>query len=698
VLAGLGPAAPALNGPPASAKPVTLIRIAHNGHYCDGCSPPLVYSGGPVADTSGAAGLTITPVYWLPQGAGYTFPSGYAAALNGYASNLAAASGTRDNVLSIATEYYGATAAGKINLRYGIAAGTPIVDTDPFPPAGCELASSDYSTCLTDGQIRAELASVLAANGLPTGLSAFYPVFLPPRVEIADRDGTNSDSTFCGYHHSFGAGAAVTLYSVEPLETSGCDGGQAPNGSVVTDGAISTFSHELMETLTDPVDEDGAWLDRSGDEIGDICSDYYGSPLGSTDPSRPGTTEYNQVINGARYYTQTEFSNQAFAKLGVGNGCQPSAKAAAAGPSTASRIVIDAGAYPASLPADGKSTAVDQVLVDDTHGNAIDGDPISLATYVVDGRGSCGALDRTSGTEKGLYGLLVRYTASTDDVVCGIVATEGKGGKSATALVYQGSYRARAATATDTVPDSLKAGATSFFTMTFGNPSAKPIPFATIELQITSGATRAPDVAAAQIRVATSLHGRVGPFTRLETSGSTVEAAAIQGRVAGPAGTGLVLRPHGKLTVTFRVTLAASVPSRGKAPVLSFEGYLDQLNPATGSGTTLADTLATDIVVLPPSPPHALALASVGSLRSGAHLQFKLWDDSGEAGAQITVARAGRTVDSFDLSTGEAKLGAVYYVTWRAPRGSPAGAYTFCVTPKRGTVVGVRSCASLRLT
>ncbi len=73
----------------------------------------------------------------------------------------------------------------------------------------------------------------------------------------------------------------------------------------------------------------------------------------------------------------------------------------------------------------------------------------------------------------------------------------------------------------------------------------------------------------------------------------------IQGRFLGPTGTRVTMPPHGRVTVTFRVTLAAGVPSLGKKPVLDFEAYLDQLNPAMGSGTTLADTEGTDIAVTP---------------------------------------------------------------------------------------------------
>jgi hypothetical protein len=594
-LLGLGTASTGSRADRAASISPAAGRSVESGHYCDGCTPPLLYQGGSVMDTSGSAGVTITPIYWAP--AGYTFPAGYVSAINGYIKNVAAASGRTDNVVSIASEYYGNTPAGKTYLRYRITAGAPVTDSTPYS-AGCRPSSGDYSVCLTDARIRAELAAAIKQLRLKTGLSAFYPVFLPPRVETQDQDGARSSNVYCGYHGVFGKGAAAVLYGNEPYEPEGCDAGQAPNGSLATDAAITTLSHELMETLTDPA-EPPAWLDRSGDEIGDICADDYGPSLGSTDPNDPAHTQYNQVINGGKYYTQTEFSNAAYAKFGVGNGCQPSAKAAARG-AVVDRTIFLSDVYPSSLPASGKATADDQILVWDKRTNDGIKDQIALSTHVVDGKGNCGELNKTSGTTDAYGSLDITYTASTDNVICGIVANEAKGGKSSTALVYQGSFRAVAPTASDTFPTSVRAGGTSYFTVTFGNRTAKKLPFATIDFNIFQATNASPNVTAAQIVMGTSIRGRGGPFTELKLTGSTKVDGAIQGRFVGPTGTGLTIPAHGKITVTFGIALAKSVPSRGSKPVLSFEAYLDQLNPATGSGSTLADTESTDVAVLPP--------------------------------------------------------------------------------------------------
>ena len=60
----------------------------------------------------------------------------------------------------------------------------------------------------------------------------------------------------------------------------------------------------MSEAITDP--ELNAWYDSNGNENGDDCAYIYGALSGA-----PGA-HYNQVINGAHYLTQEEFSNDDF--------------------------------------------------------------------------------------------------------------------------------------------------------------------------------------------------------------------------------------------------------------------------------------------------------------------------------------------------------------------------------------------------
>jgi hypothetical protein len=558
-----------------------------NTHYCDGCIPPLLYDGGPIVTGAGSTGLTITPVFWAPSGATFT-PSAdkYIGTISKYIADLQDASGTTGNVYSIGREYYGKAGGRRTYFRYKITAGEPIVDTSPFPAGRCKVVSRDFDTCISDGQLRAELLKVIKANGLPTGLSAFYPVFFPDGVMTSDGEGSNSVDGYCGYHSYFGNGAGAVIYANMPLELENCDGGQAPNGSTVVDGAIDTLSHEVMEAITDPLLN--AWSDTSGSEIGDICAGFYGAPLGSTNPADPSHSLYNQAIGSGKYYTQTEFSNAAYAKFGVGGGCQQSASAVGRGPSAKSGgITLQSQLIDLVLPADGKSTTHDNVYVTNRQGDPVPKDPISVSTYLIAGTGTCGKLSKTTATTDATGAIDVVYTVSTSNAECGIVATEGRGGKTITAPLYQGTYQRFAPTGANTFPGKLQAGADNFFTVTYGNRTSDAIPFGTVDFAVFPDTDSAPKPAG--IRLSASTHGSGGPFLPLKIS-TGYNDGHVEARFVGTDKLGVTIPAHRKFTLTIRLTLAASAPSRGTKPIWGLEGFLDQLNPATGTFTTIADS------------------------------------------------------------------------------------------------------------
>ncbi len=145
---------------------------------CASCAPPLAQEGGPVMDTNGADGLTITPIWWQPSGGRYVFPSVYEHLLDQYVHDIAAASGSTDNVFSVLAEYYQTVDGLKKYLTYKFTAGTPVVDTAAFPANGCKPAPGT-SACITDAQLRDQLRAVIASHKLPTTMAYYYPVFFP---------------------------------------------------------------------------------------------------------------------------------------------------------------------------------------------------------------------------------------------------------------------------------------------------------------------------------------------------------------------------------------------------------------------------------------------------------------------------------------------------------------------------------------
>ena len=120
---------------------------------CSGCEPPLIYEGGPVMSTNTVAGLTITPIFWAPSGGKYVFPAKYGDILDGYIKNVAAASGSTDNIFSIDTEYYQVAGGVKTSITYHLHAGpTSSTPTRSRPkPARPTPATTTASPTLSYG-------------------------------------------------------------------------------------------------------------------------------------------------------------------------------------------------------------------------------------------------------------------------------------------------------------------------------------------------------------------------------------------------------------------------------------------------------------------------------------------------------------------------------------------------------------------
>jgi hypothetical protein len=611
---------------------------------CADCAPPLDYSGGPVTTTNTAKALMVTPVYWAPTGGQYAFPPRYASAIDRFIANVAAASGTTNNVFSIATEYYGRNRFG-INqpVVYSMRAGPVVDDTGSFPRSACQPAI-DYTACLTDVQLRVELSRVVRSRKLPVGLEYAYALFLPPRVEVANSDGTNSAFDFCAYHLAFHSGGQEIVYAIDPYEPTGnCTSGQAPSGNLVTDGAIGIFSHEIVEIMTDPLTASRAWNDTTGHEIADMCAFTYGRPLGSTNTSKPSETEYNQVINGGRYYLPQEFSNLAFKRFGPDRGCVTSENvarssvAAATGFLSVSPQTFIIDATPTAVPADGKSTATIVVSSSDAAGDGLRGDRIHFGIGVEAGSGDCGALSSSDQTTDAEGRVSVVYTASSDDVVCWILASDSERGRSAEAVIYQGDTQHQSPAISASFPTALQSGgAPATFTLKLVNTSSDELLGLLPHFVVFPASRQTGSVKADQVHLAYSTKGRNGPFTAVPLVGSTSKGNIIQGYI-GPLW-GTTLKSKASETVTLRVGLDRGVPVSKTAPLLIFQTFLDQTDAADGSDSTLADTDG-QLVTVPAraAAPHTfrdvgigLVILLVGAVTVG----LVLWSRTGRGAAR----------------------------------------------------------------
>jgi hypothetical protein len=284
--------------PKRGAAPFSLQAPALSG------TANLVYHGGPVMTSN-----TNYAFYWAPSTAP-AYPAEYQSGVDEYLEGLAHDSGGDQNVDSVATQY--SNGSGEA-VAYDSHFAGAILDTDPYPANGCKKAT----ICLTDAQLQAELASYIAAHGLPRDLAHEYFLLTPPKVEDCfEASGTecsagSSVPTYCAYHGSFASGGGEIVYANDPYVTGieGCDDGEHPNDKP-SDGALEGgLSHEHNESTTDP--ELNAWYGAEGNENGDKCrtfvlSSEYGTPLGTA----PDGSRYNQLVDGREYWYQQEWSNE----------------------------------------------------------------------------------------------------------------------------------------------------------------------------------------------------------------------------------------------------------------------------------------------------------------------------------------------------------------------------------------------------
>jgi len=348
--------------------------------------PQLKINGGEVMGTSAQPGaVTLIPVTWVPKSS--SMASDYQAGFASFDAALAADSAKPTNVFAIGTQYTDARGRRLLNQ---FTAAEPIVDSAAYPAArlsgGCTVDTgpvygdgTGYTACLTDVQIATELSRLATTAGLAQDRSHLFSMILPRGVEVCfgqrntahggsctlSQATTSVSSGFCAYH-STGTGVSAPTgltYTVipfgiwnSPLEYS-CEGpSEYPSGNSALDIALSTYSHEVAEAITDPTGN--GWHDVYGNENGDLCNSAYGTV------TSPGGQGYNQVIGSGHYLLQLEFSNAAWSRDRT-TGCQarwnpPAVSLVASGPAVVhKKVTFTAAATSASAKVAGYAWSVD---------------------------------------------------------------------------------------------------------------------------------------------------------------------------------------------------------------------------------------------------------------------------------------------------------------------------------------------------
>ena len=252
-------------------------------------------------------------IFWGPPA---QFAASYQAPIAQWARDLATDSTQTTNEFSVASLYY--TRNPRRQITRNVTFAGAVSDARPYPGHGCLIPGNPLGACLSDGQIQAEIARVVAVQHWPTDNPRDprnqYLVFTPAGVascqDKLDSQCTFSQDGFCAYHSSFAMRGKAVVYSVMP-DLPSCGSGQAPagvQGNPDTDATLDSAIHEVLESATDPGSRgsnDWGWATGPGAEIGDVCSPdsgaLYGVPLGGTLSAH---NAFNQLMAGHGYYTQ----------------------------------------------------------------------------------------------------------------------------------------------------------------------------------------------------------------------------------------------------------------------------------------------------------------------------------------------------------------------------------------------------------
>jgi hypothetical protein len=192
---------------------------------------------------------------------------------------------------------------------------------------------------VADGFLQAVVHAAAVQTG--SGYGHIYHIYLGPGVDVCYSSATicyspdkPANMVFCAFHSAFFFYDAVglTLFTVEPYQNVAvCNVAPGtPNGETA-DSTYDALSHEVFETITDPVPptpglSTGSWISRNlnfgefdlsvGLEVADACERWALLADGTLHSANP-----NIALNGNLYSVQTIYSNKNHGcNYSVGNG------------------------------------------------------------------------------------------------------------------------------------------------------------------------------------------------------------------------------------------------------------------------------------------------------------------------------------------------------------------------------------------
>jgi hypothetical protein len=250
----------------------------------------LQYAGGPVVPYAQSHSVFLNPTAACPPNSCFGDPIGFLDDLG------------RSQFIHVTDQYVGAHASHRYTN------GTNYAVPGYTPSAGSGKPFTDEDLYI--------LAYDLAAQTGGFGYNHVYHLFLTPGQDVClDTTFTmcyspdNYDTWyFCAYHGAVSdSNGNTALYTVEPyVNVPGCNVRPGTPNGPLADSTNSVLSHELIETITDPLPYEAWWNQENGplffEEIGDECIFFKQIDDVFSDPSVVR-------LNHKLYAIQTEYSN-----------------------------------------------------------------------------------------------------------------------------------------------------------------------------------------------------------------------------------------------------------------------------------------------------------------------------------------------------------------------------------------------------
>ena len=275
-------------------------------------TPPLLYhSGGAIAKA-----MKIYTIFWDPgflqDGTPVTMPTAYKNTVNQFMHDYSGFGIAKNN-----TQYCGYSGVkpnvciGKTTSYHG-----SFTVTTPFPVGSCST-STDGNNCVSDADLGNLARSTAAAHAIAGGTGTEFFVYTPNGEGSCFSTGACADNSaaytrYCAYHtytNSAYGPYPQLVYANQPWPSSplmDCSGGSgqtypnlAATGDLNADASINVSSHELSESITDPLIN--AWYDTAGYEIGDECAWQFGILANGSGDVRWNNHPYSIQMEGSNH-------------------------------------------------------------------------------------------------------------------------------------------------------------------------------------------------------------------------------------------------------------------------------------------------------------------------------------------------------------------------------------------------------------